>query len=511
MRTFLLITILAIVPVSLMGQTAAPKAKASVTYTTSTTIYIDAGTNQGLDVGSEVFIVRADSIIATLRVSAASSRRSSCDVSGLNVDFVVGDVVTFEPSFKPAEQPSLYPTLSSSHAESRAIKGRLSLRHIAMLDYTGFDHGYWEPGLDVRLEGRWQQRWRLNVDARARRTFRANSDAGRTRVYSLLGEWRSPQKGLRLALGRQFAAGFSSVSVFDGIVGEWSGNNFATGMFAGWQPDRVSWGLSNDVSEYGAYVEFKGMHGDRSRWSVTTAGIGSYTQDTINREYIAIQARWIGPRLVGYAIQEVDVNRDWKKVAENSSLSPTSFMVSGRVVVSSKWSVDGGFDNRRRVRLYYDFISPEIEFDDSNRQGVWLGGQWRATQTMRISARAKQSTGGMSGDVNMLTGRLSSPIPWVQRSTFSVRSTIYENERSDGYLASGSVSYQAAPILELGLSFGVRKESSKVSGVDDNLNWFSVDIDVPLSPRWYANTSIESTNGDFEDSTQIYSSLTWRF
>jgi hypothetical protein len=209
------------------------------------------------------------------------------------------------------------------------------MRYFALVNHEADLDGYSEPGLDARLDGTFGPHFAVAVDARARRTLRAGrEDDGRTRVYRLNGEWHLAETGPRLVVGRQFSTSLSSVSLFDGVRAEYRGTRWGAGAFSGTQPDPVDWGLSSRVREHGAYAELRGAPAAASRWVLTLAGIGSYADGEIDREYAALQGRWIGRRVSGFVVQEVDMNRDWKREAGESALSWTSAQVSSRVRVT---------------------------------------------------------------------------------------------------------------------------------------------------------------------------------
>ena len=63
------------------------------------------------------------------------------------------------------------------------------------------------------------------------------------------------------------------------------------------------------------------------------------------------------------------------------------------------WSnLDGGFDTRRSVRLYRNRVTPETEFDDSQRQGVRLGLTLQSKVHFRAALDARSNDGGSTSD-----------------------------------------------------------------------------------------------------------------
>ena len=72
--------------------------EAHITYVTSSTIYIDAGSQLGLQKGASVQVLREGNVIATLVVAALASKRAACSRGEVDaaVKFLVGDAVRFQ-------------------------------------------------------------------------------------------------------------------------------------------------------------------------------------------------------------------------------------------------------------------------------------------------------------------------------------------------------------------------------------------------------------------------------
>ncbi|NNE43714.1 MAG: hypothetical protein HKN12_05880 [Gemmatimonadetes bacterium] len=475
--------------------------------------------------------LRAGEIIATLRISAISTQRASCDRPEGSAEILVGDRVRLS-SGAPAgtvddERPPA--TLTSSTAAAppsrpfsvggwlrdHGYRGRVGLRYLGVTDHDGFGSSYRQPALDVRLDGSPQGAagLRFSVDARSRRTFRTGgSDApaeGRTRVYRLLGEWRvSPR--LRAAAGRQYATGLTAVGIFDGVSVDYDATRWSFGAFSGVLPDASTFGLSSDVHEHGIHVGWRERATGRSRWQVTVGAIGSYENGEINRENLSLQARYAGDRLFASAIQEVDINRGWKREAGEPALSATSALVSVRYRIRSHASVNAGFDNRRVVRLYRDRITPETEFDDSARQGYWGGLEYRPTAGLRLGLRARETTGGSSGVANSVTATVRASWPAVTGLSAGVRSTTYRNTAGSGRLHSVSAGATLGR-THVDLSGGLRRETPDGPLAADNLHWWGIDADRRLSNAWLLLLSFEASRGGLERSDQLYANAIYRF
>jgi hypothetical protein len=496
-----------------------------VTYLTMSTVYIDAGSEDGLAPGSRVEVVRAGVVIATLRVSDLSSRRAACAIESSSSPCAVGDAVRFTPATPSAAADTTRaapvppePVIASSAASwprRAGLRGRVGLRYLAVMDRSGFGGDVSQPSADVRLDGTrvGGSPFDLQVDVRARHTVQTVPDGteldnGEARVYRLNTTVRSPGDRYRVTLGRQFSSALASISTFDGAQAELTTPRAGLGLFAGTQPAPVDYSFSTDVTEYGAFARWRSAPAAPLRWELVAAGIGSYQESKINREYVALLSRMASPRFSLMYQQEIDVNRGWKRDEGESAVSFTNVFLTARYRVRPGLDLDGGYDNRRDVRLYRDYVSPETEFDDSHRQGFWGGAGATFAQRYRLGAALRSSTGGAAGSASSYTLTASAMHLTPAHVQLRARSTHYENESTVGWMhsISGGISVGARWVLDL--FGGTRREESRLSSaVGVRTSWFGADVDVDLGHGMYGNLSGERSDGY----DQVYSSVSWRF
>ncbi len=102
------------------------------------------------------------------------------------------------------------------------------------------------------------------------------------------------------------------------------------GVTGGTQPDTHDLGFSSDVLEFGAFYRRQTPRSQAKRWDVSVAGIASYREGEIDREYLYLQGSWSDPRFLLFASQELDLHRGWKKDYSSGTVSPTSTYLFGR-------------------------------------------------------------------------------------------------------------------------------------------------------------------------------------
>jgi hypothetical protein len=492
---------------------------ARVTYVVGSSVYIDAGQTEGLGEGHRIKVVRDGQAIAILTVTYLSTHRASCSVESSSVPIEVGDLVRFATT-EAVESPSLdFVPSEAPRAVGRRrrieIRGRVGVRYLVVKERGSSNEGFSQPALDLRLRGSavGGSPIDLAVDVRSRRTYRAAgiNDDSRTRVYRLAMSWNEG-RGLRLTLGRQYSPTLASVNIFDGLMLDLNRNRWSAGFFSGTQPDASDFGYSSSLREHGAYFQIRQRIPGPRRWSFTTGAVGSYRDGEINREFVYFQGLFHSRRLSAYVAQEVDYNRGWKAEAGESTLDATSSFVNLRYKVWHGLTLVGGYDNRRNPRLHRDLVTPETDFDDSFRQGVWVGAGLDIGNHVYMGASARSSSGGTSGEADAYTATLG--VRGLTRWGLALRSrsTNYTNDQTQGWLHA--VSFGMSPGSRVHVDFfgGIRDDEVVFDPqLDARLTWYGIDLEVTLAQRLFLLLSAERDDGDLEEYDQLYSSLSYLF
>ncbi len=503
---------------------------ASVTYISGTSIYVSAGRTDGLVEGQELSVVRHDSTAATLKVVFLSSRQSSCEVVRGATDIAVGDLVRFTPSASNSAgtQVAAARTPSRPHRLSGpGLHGRVGGRYL-LSQTSPSSGGFNQPSLDLRLDGSGLggSPFGLAVDLRTRRTAATRSDGsstvdGHTRVYQAALLWNAPGAGFRMSMGRQYLTAVTWVSMFDGALVEVGGQHLTFGAFGGVEPDKVNLGFSKDIQDFGAYVQAHNKAGSGIPWSFTTGAVGSYASGKSNREFAFAQASVSSRVLSLYALQEIDYYRPWKVSLGESSVSPTSTYLNAAIRPTNWMSFNGGYDNRRSVRLYRDATNPAIAFDDAYRQGVW-GGLSLIGHRARVSGDVRFSDGAGAGKATSYTGSfgldqftplhlsLTSRATWYQSHTSA--DSLGASLRNSGQIYTLRLGGDPWQAIHVDVEGGLRKDNNPHnSPASSTITWYGLDLDVSLARSWFLSLSGQREKSPGFTTTLFYSSLTWRF
>ena len=325
------------------------------------------------------------------------------------------------------------------------IRGRVGVSYQMVAGRDAAAGRISQPALELRVDGYnvGGSPFSFAIDTRGRQTYNTLPDGSTAtdqamRVYQAAVGWNDARSGAHVTLGRQFVSALSSVSLFDGATAELVKQHWSFGAFGGTQPDVVTMGFSNQIREYGGYVQIHQAQTNvlgpdfSRRWSITTGGIGSYDGGQLNREFLFVQAFYSDRRFTLFATQELDYNRGWKRALGNPTIAPTSTFATVQWQLVDQVSFYGGFDNRRNVILYRDYVSPETSFDDSYREGMWAGISLSPMRALRVGGDARLSAGGPYGNADSYTGWLATNFALAGHAA-GARDEVHEPD--DGRLA----------------------------------------------------------------------------
>ncbi len=476
--------------------------------------------------GSRLEVVRGASVIAELTVAYVSSSRSSCTVVTQTAQIVIGDSARFRPvqevlaEVKAAEDRKTGADIPrTTRRASSPIRGRIGVRYLTMQQGGGdVTSTITQPAFDLRLDGHHinGSPFGLTVDVRAyRQSFARTSGTtltSSTRAYQTALLWNPVNSGARVALGRQFSTALSTIGLFDGLSVDVDHPRWSVGALSGSQPDPRSFGYSGDVREHGAYFQVHNTPNAGASWAMTFGGIGSYNRGQIDREFAYLQGTLNSRYVSIYTAQEVDVNRGWKSTVEGGGATPTSTFAMLRVSPNDALSLNAGYDNRRSVRLYSDFINPEVAFDDSFRQGAWGGASLYVFGHLRLNADARTSKGGVAGSADSYTGSVQVTRITPLQLGAQLRTTSYTGLLASGTLGAASIEMQPAGSLRISFNAGQRTDTRAAADVaNSSTTWWGADADIGIGRSLYLLASTYRETGDFQRNLQTMLALSYRW
>jgi hypothetical protein len=175
-------------------------------------------------------------------------------------------------------------------------------------------------------------------------------------------------------------------------------------------------------------------------------------------------------------------------------------------------NLNGGFDNRRRVRFVRDRETPETQFDDSYRQGIWLGGRGAALDWLDVGLSGRTRLRKDRERADSATMTLGFRTRWWGNMRFSTRSTVYRSELVEGWLQTGRMSLQPHPAWTVGIFGGARHEAGRLNDLMDGTDpWGGADVDYTFARNAWLSLRWESQFTGEEASDQIWAGTGLRF
>ncbi len=520
-----------------------------VTYVAGSSVYIDAGRDQGVAVGDTVSVVRGGAVVAVLRVSYVSTSKASCDTLRVTSMPEPGDSVRYTaraaapdstgaspaagapgsgataPSWSgPGGTPGTAPSDSSAASRStppraparttgsRAFRGRAGVGWIHISGGSGAP-GYSQPSVSLRLDGSAAGGAPLDfsADVRSHRTYQGGTADGETRVYRLEASVRDGSAHRRFTVGRQPLPIASSAGLFDGALAQVDGTRVSAGLYSGLEPAATDYGFSTEIVQTGLFLQLRNPGGRVRRWTGSLGFADSRDHGHTSRDFFSAQLFYLDRRLLVSAAQEVDANGGWKRGLGEPLLSPTSTFVTARAALTQRVSLDAGYDNRRNVRLYRDRDTPETAFDDRYREGTWFGASVDPAPFLRLGATGRVNSGGTGGSARSWSGTAEAYRLTSLHAIVRLRSTRVDSDAQTGWLHSGTLEVNPWAGVRLSGTLGTQHFTDVASGTPSRLDWQGLDADLGLARRWYLLLSAEHDHGSSDNRLQTYTSLNWMF
>jgi hypothetical protein len=493
-----------------------------VTYLSFETAYIDAGTAEGLHVGSRMDVVRGDRAIAVLAIKFIALHRAACQIVTRTDSIRVGDSVRFTPVLPGPDSAAAVaavrsaPVTEGRAARGRALRGQIGLDYLLVRPQDGSGAQLSQPAGTLRIVGRdlGGTPLDLTLDVRGRRSTQTRADGFgtvsrlETRVYQAGVSWQVPAPAMRVTAGRQFAPGIPSVGLVDGVSVRLDRRTWSGGAFAGTEPEPLHLGFSSALITAGGFVERHSLAAASARWSLTAGASGSYRHSGTNREFLYLRGDYRTPKLAIDLAQEIDYYRVWRRVGGEEALSPTSTYATVQLRVAQGVHVTTGIDRRRRVRLYGDVVNPATVFDDAFRRGIWAGFAARFARHFQASFDARTNHDSASGTANTVTLALGADRLSPLGMSVRTRSTRYTTPARQGWLNSVSVGLEPFGRGSLQLTSGWRSERG---ATPTSIRWLSADADVSVLRSLFVIVSASRERGGIETHDLLYTGVSFRF
>lgn len=504
-----------------------------VKYRSSTSVYLEGGSADGLTVGDHIMVQSRGETIAELEVVFLSERSASCRVLSETRPVQAGDeaiVKAKAPAPEPAPEPATVveappmvaapPSPAPDTPWARA-RGGFSLGLYRFFDdtATGYDFEQRTGRADLSL---WQiagkplqfnMRFRTRQDVRHRPPGfgEAPPDERRDRLYELSLLYDPPQGKLHVEAGR---IGGSSIGIgyLDGaVVGYRPFGALELGGFYGNRPDLERLKTAPAGRKYGAFLRLSGRAFAPSPYEGLVAVVREFSGSEISREYVAYEGRFAKGAFTSFQWAEMDVNRDWRERRAGTPYQLSNLSISGSYRVTGSLQASVSYDQRKNYWTADTRPLPDLLFDSFLHQGFRAGFDLSRSDTLGFSGSfglrkdEQDQAQSYSWSAGVRHPRLSSLHLYA-----SLDASGFTNPKTDGYLFSARVS---KPLRRGQIDLGYGGSIYKIRDLGESrLNqWLRANGRVDIVRHLYFQADVEYDTGDDVKGFRFLGELGYRF
>ncbi|RKX46966.1 MAG: hypothetical protein DRP64_02375 [Verrucomicrobia bacterium] len=503
------------------------RTQANITYRIPEGVYINAGTDAGLQQGLSGAMVLEDGRTLAFEVVQAARKTALLRLDGAGSDLVgslqarpielvfeaaappedkakpSGKDEPFVPLLAPARRaPEIAPTQNISH-------GNVGVRQTYQggtdnqLDYA-VTRIYTSGNIDRLFGSAWSFNWSGNARYRTGDGYRNHSEFETLQplVYSAMLQHPLAGDGF-VRLGRFLPLELPGVGYLDGgqvevdTTGHWK-----FGAVGGLKPNRVSLDVSGDEPTVAGYATFEVGQFGSAYYSGTAGLLGALYKGEADRLAVLFDQRaGFGPRFDLFSTAELDFG-----VANttNSQIQLSRFDLVASSRLHSLFTLRTGADHWQRTdsqaqRDLLPFAGDQL-FDDGYWR-YWIGARhdlpWRLDLNEELSYIVSDATDdAMRWRIGLTHSRL---LGWAFSS---LSATLYNLKAQDASGYGGLVSAYL-PFWDTRLairpSASLRWLDPDSGGDGISLTYYAVHLDARVSKAWTISGGLTSTSGDGAD------------
>lgn len=524
-----------------------------VTYVAADAIYINGGSDEGIQEGMELDITRllpgqaltSAQLVGSVRVQATAPSSAVCTILLDQGQMAKGDIANLSPG--DAEQVAYLLTSQNSRhypqiisfsdltdqnpledelrayvprpplAEINRLKGRISFQQSSLFDGTS-GRSSSQTGVAIRadmtrLGGTY---WNFRGNWRGRVSSRRGPETLTdliNRTYHIGFTFDSPYAKNTMGFGRLLLPWASSLNTIDGgYYGRRLKPSVTVGAFAGSTPDPSAWNFDPDRQIIGVFSSFEAGSFETVRYTGTVGA--AHTRRS-----------WRPERQFAFVENSVAVNRQFSVFhnaeVDNRSRGRFGSDTSGPVLSRSFLTVRAEASEYVTLDLSHNYFRGVPTFDDRLIgtglvdqllfQGV--SGGIRVKLPGRSAAYAQLGRSDRQGDEipswNYLLGYTWGRLPWAHvRADF--RTSRFSSSFGSGYYHSITLSRELSDALRLEVQAGQQDftgaltRQNRARFVNSSIEWF-------FNRDYFFGSGITVYRGDVQNYSQLYLDVGYRF
>jgi hypothetical protein len=484
---------------------AGANAQLAVRYRTENTIYINAGTASGVNVGDRFEVLRGTSVIGTIEVQFAAAQSASARIVTETTAIQSGDAVRRigTPIATPPPAPPSMPGLGAAAGRDFSIT---SLSGSVSLDHETNQRDYGRTL--ARVSARARRIAGLPLTFRTRVRLANETDENRNRLYELSLLYEPFDGRVAVQAGRIGNSPAVGLGYLDGALArvrllDTVDRGFDAGAFFGFRPDVTELSPDTSTTKYGAFVRIAPV----PMAELTLAAVQTQNDDT-ESSFVAFDGRYSpSERLSLFAHGRAAISGD----ADDERGVDTILTAIARITASTTLSasyerVQPGIDD--------DLRTTDQVIDDYLRQGFRV--QFRhPNYFLGGGVRTGEDPGGSPSENNTentysASAGLSHPSLLFGVGA-GISATAFSSPLNDGVFANARFGrrFGAGHLVEVAAGALLVDESA----IDDltTTTWIRGGVWVELPYDVFARGEVELTGGDAPAGHRVNVGVGYRF
>ena len=498
-----------------------------VTYIASEALYINAGTDQGLNLGDTLTIVTAHpagDTAALVVVTQIASRSAACRV--------VTEFVTLKPGFiallpdrpnagaQTAALEKLETSATTSEApasERNRLSGSVYVGAFWRNDLEASSYDYVQPelGTRVRVDHLGGSDLTLKLDMRSRYRRHSASSVGfysedrwNHRLAELSLTYQEAESPNAWGVGRVFASEMRGMGYIDGAYySRRLSTSVSAGVAAGMVPSVLNSALRTERKKAGAFVSYRSAPHSATYTQLSAALSSEYESGVTSRDFLYLQATVRRENALSLMqSMEIDWNRGWRFDRTGKRFRLTNYFGSVEVTPARYISAQVSLDARKDVLRYINSELPDSLFDDQIRKSLRGALRVRITRNFRFwsSAGIRFRESSLSDTRFLRIGFNVRRFP-VRTHSVSASLTLLESEFSSGYRPR--VDYRLALGNRTRLRLSGGGSFTSTGGRTSDEVFFELGAVQRFGVRYWLDTSVRRYFSDYRDSVELFARL----
>lgn len=501
---------------------------ATITYISAEAIYINAGTNSGIQVGDSLVIRRGKKTIGVVIIKHVSSQSSAGELAGKESTVKVGDSVILASgrTLPPSNKAAVSDRAAASSKKSRSsrsesgvnkLRGSIVFQNHFHKDMTGSGLTWQRPGLQTRIAianlggsgVTFQMRHRSRLYHRSRAISIGQSRNEWTHQlyeFSFLSE--DETSGETWGAGRILAPDVRGMGYIDGgYFSKRVSPHYRVGIAAGTVPDIQTSGYDFDRRKVGFFGSYESGTYEKQHISVSGAFSAEYELNNLSREFLYLQSVYTrASKLTVYQSVEVDYNRSWRFARTGDRFTFTNYYGTLNYTISSNARLNFSYDARKNILRFEQRNLADSLFDNTTHQGVKAGFSIRLKKRFSIRGNAgiRFRQGLASNNKFYSFGIRAAQFP-RRRHSISLNISIIESAFTTGYRPALTYRFPVTRRILLNLS-----GSAYIYKTGNNTirNFFlEASSSYSFARRYYLSGGLRQFIDKHLQSTELYTEL----